>query len=237
MVKIAICDDEKDTCTLLEQCIENLSHSMKIKMEPEIYYNVELLLEELERKEHYDIIFLDTELPQKGGIEVGKYLRDVCKDYQTQIIFMSSNQKNLRMLFGFFPTDFIMKPLSPEQIKGVLQKVIYLSGLWFGKFVYRQKQDLHFVNLRDILFFQSIGRKIKIMLSQDNIEFYGHLGEVLQQLPHREFLRIHKSYIVNINYIQIYNYDTLTLVTGETLPISQSRRKEVQIFLQQKINI
>ena len=79
----------------------------------------------------------------------------------------------------------------------------------------------------DILYFQSVGRKICIVAREEEQEFYGRLEKIKEQLPH-QFIQIHKSYLVNENYIREYMYENVLMYSGEKLSISKPYRKLVQ---------
>ena len=59
-------------------------------------------------------------------------------------------------------------------------------------------------------------------------QFYGKLEEVLAQVAKYQFIQIHKSYVVSYNQITQFKYEAVILSNGESLPISQSRRKDIR---------
>ena len=88
--------------------------------------------------------------------------------------------------------------------------------------------------LKDILYFQSDDRKIKIATIDGVYEFYGKLDNVYKQLQNYNFIRIHKSYIVNIDRVKAFHYQFVIMTDEQSIPISQSKRSEVR-KLQMKI--
>lgn len=72
----------------------------------------------------------------------------------------------------------------------------------------------------EIMYFQCVGRKIEITTDRSrNTEFYGNMDEVEKKLNGDNFWRIHKSYIVNINYISEFHAEEVCLINGETIPV------------------
>ena len=95
------------------------------------------------------------------------------------------------------------------------------------KFEFRQGKDYYYVPMGDIVYFGSEGRKVKIVTLKETFEFYGRLKEVAKRLP-EDFIIIHKSYIVNKEYIFRYAYEMVELMNGTILTISPANRKRVR---------
>ena len=79
----------------------------------------------------------------------------------------------------------------------------------------------------DIVYFGSDGRKVKAVTLKETFEFYGRLKEIAKRLP-EDFIIVHKSYIVNKEYIFRYTYEMVELVNGTILTISPANRKQVR---------
>ncbi|MCI9036089.1 MAG: DNA-binding response regulator, partial [Lachnospiraceae bacterium] len=75
MYRVGICDDDKVLCSLLEEQIQGLSAEFSIKFEIEVWYSGESLESDLKKGVGLDILFLDIELLQKNGIEIGAFIR------------------------------------------------------------------------------------------------------------------------------------------------------------------
>jgi DNA-binding LytR/AlgR family response regulator len=84
------------------------------------------------------------------------------------------------------------------------------------------------VSLSEVYYFSSRGRKITIHKMNEEEEFYGILEKVYSEVKNKHFLYVHKSYIVNYQYIKKMEYEQVTLKGGETIPISQARRTAIR---------
>jgi DNA-binding LytR/AlgR family response regulator len=73
----------------------------------------------------------------------------------------------------------------------------------------------------------SAGREIHIITTTGEHQFYGKLQAVSEQLP-EHFWQIHKSYILNSDYVKTYGYESVVLTDGTVLSISKSYRKEIR---------
>lgn len=132
-------------------------------------------------------------------------------------------------LFQNRPMDFLLKPVKENDIERILNEYKRIFGgrkLFFefhiGKTAYRIATD-------EIIYFQCIGKKIQIvMYNGDKKEFYGGMSEVERKVNPAKFWILHKSFIVNINYIAEFRIDEVILVTGDRLPISRANQKKIQ---------
>ncbi|MGE4509058.1 MAG: LytTR family DNA-binding domain-containing protein [Eubacteriaceae bacterium] len=84
------------------------------------------------------------------------------------------------------------------------------------------------VRIKDILYFQSINREIRLLTTTDVATFYGKLKDISSQLNEFQFVQIHKSYLLNYAQIIEFRYDHVKLTNSEILPISQSKRKKIR---------
>jgi len=90
-------------------------------------------------------------------------------------------------------------------------------------FTYYKRPDFSTVPLNNVIYFNSEGRQVRLVMRDGQDSFYQKLDDVeltLQQKNHH-FTRIHKSYLVNTDYVTDYDRSSLTLATGETLNISR----------------
>jgi DNA-binding LytR/AlgR family response regulator len=82
--------------------------------------------------------------------------------------------------------------------------------------------------VKDILYFESNNREVKIVTTEGEEIFYGKLNDVFKQVAKHHFMFIHKSYIINYFFVTKFTYEEVTMSNSEVLPISQSRRKSIR---------
>jgi len=230
---VAICDDEKKICAELESALIDIFHKQNIKYEIDVYFTGEELCAKMENGAHYNLIFLDIEFAKNAinGIEVGKHIREAHRNEMVAIVYISWEMKYSMKLFDVRPFHFLIKPLDYQRVEQVLKTYLSISKLWSRDFAYKIGHDTYKVYIRDIVYVQSVKRKLILHLADGRSqEFYGTLKDVYQeQLQGFDFLFIHAAYVVNYDYIAAVKYDELVLTNSTTpLPISQPRRKEVR---------
>lgn len=84
------------------------------------------------------------------------------------------------------------------------------------------------VSKDDIVFIESFGRKLLFHMLQGELELYQKLDDVEEELSDTDFLRIHKSYLVNMFFIECINSYQLYLKTGKVLSIPKVRYPDVK---------
>ena len=97
-MKAIICDDEKSTCSELEEIILKYAKERRVPLVTEVFYSGDILLDYLKR-EKINILFLDIELPGKDGVMVGKYIREVLEE---RIYFWYIYLQKRIMHYSFF---------------------------------------------------------------------------------------------------------------------------------------
>lgn len=228
MLRIAICDDEKIICTGLEDVLYEIGKDINQEIETEVYYSGENLCDYLCEGNRFDLIFLDIELSNINGVEVGKIIREKLKDELTQIVYISGNESYAMELFEIRPLNFLIKPFSKEKLEEVLLKAIKLLHKENNFFEYKNNNITFSILLKDILYFESHGRKVNIFLSNETKSFYGKLSTVEEQIHNQDFIMIHKSYLINLNHCIEYTYEYVKMSNEEVLTISQNNRKSVR---------
>lgn len=227
MLKIAICDDDKLFCTELENMLYTISQELKILVSIDLYYHAISFKKRIQDKQDYDLIFLDIELNEMLGSELGDFIRNHMNWQKVGIIYISVKSNYAMSLFKTRPHDFIIKPIIYKEVKDSFETFIKLYHTNNKVFQYKQGTSYHKIFYDDILYFESINKMIKIHCINETVSFYGKLIDIVDELSH-DFLNIHKSFLVNYNKISKFHYDEIVLINGETLPISQSKRQEVR---------
>lgn len=227
MYRIGICDDDKVLCARLEEQICQIAERLAVEAETDVWYSGEGIQSDLQKGLQLDLLFLDIELAQKNGIEVGRFIRGDLEDMQTHIVYISSKQNYAMQLFKVQPLDFLIKPITDGQLREVLIRSIKQKSREPVYFEYRKGNAYLRIPLDEILYFMSMDKKIVIVAKHGRDEFYGKLKEIAGQLPGR-FMTIHQSYIVNEQFITEYSYESVKIAGGEALNISKPYRKEIR---------
>ena len=210
-VRIAIADDDADMRSIVRRIIER-DGGYELVGEAE---NGEQLLEIFDR-EHPQAVILDVEMPVMTGIECAHAIQD--RDPQTIIIFSTAHDCYMQDAFEVYAFDYLLKPFKLERAFKTLElareRLAEREGLTehtpspglkravSGKLMLHHKEGVSLVSVENIILVQREERMTAIYTSDGKRYMTGDsLSEVEERLPGEIFIRTHKSYIVNMNYI------------------------------------
>lgn len=227
MFKIAICDDVEDVCSELKTMIIDMKDSLICGgIIIDTFYSGEALLENIEESP-YDLIFLDIELGEINGVEVGHIIREQMEDYITKIIYISSKDIYDRQLFDVQPLHFLKKPIDSKKVFADIQLAMKISEKENKNFEFKSFRKIVKVPYKDILYFESKGREIFLFGIKNNYNFYGNIKSLEEALP-KFFIHPNRSYFVNYEFITCFKFEELIMTDGSIIPISRNKRKEIR---------
>lgn len=235
-MRVAICDDENLFVDDLYNKILEYQKNKNIDFNIDKYCDSKALIDNLKWGEKYDVIFLDICMPEYDGITSGDFIRNKLVDNITQIIYVSANTQYAYELFKFQPLDFLVKPVTDTELRRVMDKAItYVNDNEF-LFSFKSGREIYRLELKKIRYIGSEKRKIIIDCdNNERYEYYGKIDEVYDILKTKGFIRIHKSYIVNKNYIRIISANSIHLDNDVSIPISRKWRGDINKICQQYI--
>lgn len=228
MIRIAICDDEKLITTRIEELVLAVCVKRGVRVMTDSFYSGSSLMEYIGMGNEYDIIYLDIEMPRMDGIEFAKKLR--AENSEVMLVYISAHTEYAIQLFDVDTFRFIKKPIDEKEFEDVFNKAYdrMISSNRFYSYFYNK--NIYKVRLKSILYFESRGRTIHIVTKNGSEVFYGKLDDVEEKLGNEKihFLRIHKSFLVSMEYVEKISYDRVYLKNGEELRISEERQKLIQ---------
>lgn len=223
-MKIAICDDDIISCKWFRKIIREYSTEAEIS----IFTSGTELMESVSSTGGFDIVFLDIEIGDESGIDIGKKL----KEYNSRIIliFISGFFTYFRDMTECEPFAFIEKPVMKEEVFKTLDRAFRrLDKIKNRVFSFEYKGERYNINLDEVLYFESQLRLIIIHIVDRELQFYGKLDDVQKEIEDVTdlFVRVNKSCYVNFKKIEKYT-KTNVKIGSEKIPIS---RKYVSEFL------
>jgi len=201
------------------------------------FQNGQQLLDEYNSGTRYDIIFLDILLGQNNGMDIARQLSVI--DKKAVIIFLTNIIDYAPEGYEVNAFRYIIKPLSMENFETVFTQALQEASLRKARYYVINSKDIGIVKLDvdDIIYLESYGRSMLVHLEGREIGYTANISLVDEKLSAFGFIRIHKSYIVNLKYIvQISRY-SISLKGGAKLPLSRNRQKTVfNAFTQYLVN-
>ena len=228
MFKIAVCDDVASVCNELKTMIMDMKNDLICKeIAIDTFYSGEALIDNIKEENLYDLIFLDIELGKINGVEVGHIIREQMEDYVTKIIYISSKDIYDRQLFDVQPLHFLKKPIDSKKVFDDIQLAMKISEKENRNFEFKSFRNTIKVPYRDILYFESRGRKVFLMGTKNNYTFYGNIKDLEEVLP-KFFIHPNRSYFVNYEFVTCFKFEELIMTDGSVIPISRNKRKEIR---------
>ncbi len=222
---IAVCDDDKKICSQIEKILLDYSSRNCLKIQVDIFFSGESLLSYIKQGHSYDLIYLDIDMGGMNGVEVGLQLRKVMKDYTTEIVYISGIDGYDRQLFDVQPLHFIAKPIKASIVIDDLKLAMERAQKSNVFFQYQKLHDIYKTPVNDIIYFESQNREMKIITTRGEDYFYGNIEDIELKVAGHQFLRIHRSFLINYNHVAILRYSEVVMSNGAILPISRSKRQ------------
>lgn len=174
-----------------------------------------------------DILFLDIEMPDMSGIELVKSLGDK----RPMVIFTTSTTDYAAEAFDLNVVDFLIKPVSPARFLVAVEKakkMLMIKGLAFtdkeDEFVFiRDSNVVRRLKVSDILYMEARGDYVRINVSDQTYSIHSSLKSVEEKLSKNTFLRVHRSFIINVSKIDTIEGGTL-IVNHNIVPVSDAYR-------------
>ncbi|MCI6504423.1 MAG: LytTR family DNA-binding domain-containing protein [Prevotella sp.] len=183
-----------------------------------------------------DLLFLDIQMPELSGLEFATILSP-----KTMIVFTTAFDRYAVESYKVNAVDYLLKPISYESFLHAANKALQLAETLNKQtrtkqgdrfFYVKSEYKLIRIMMDDILYIEGLKDYVKIRLSstQKSVSCLMNMKTLEDYLPHPEFLRVHRSYIVNMKKVEAI--DHLRIVFGDTLiPISDSYKDNVIQYL------
>ncbi len=223
MIHIAICDDEPDFIRHLTELIRQYTLETSQDIKTTVYYDGLELIEKYDPST--DLIFLDIQMRLVDGLHAAERIRQMSES--VGIIFLTTLTQYGLEGYKYQAVNYIIKPLKYVRLKAELDKFIVKRRIEDSpSVVVSNDSGKYKIMLKSLRYVETFNRNLLFHTEQENIICYKTMKEIAQNLQAHGFSRCHNAYLVNLSYVKNVKKLEIALITGETLPISQPRRKE-----------
>lgn len=230
MLRIAICDDNNSICSAIEQVILDYQKKFSVKLDVSVFYTGEDLLNHIIFEHRFDLIFLDIELGITTGIAVGSKIRYELDDYISKIVFITSKNGYEYQLFDVQPLNFLKKPIDNIRLIRCIELAIRLLNLENQTFEYKQGNSIVKVKVRDIIYFEKVGKKIKLVTT-DGIDLFNESMVNIKKKATPNFIESHESFFVNFDRIRVLKKDIIIMSNTHEIPVSRRNISNIRDML------
>lgn len=229
MIKIGICDDDKNFRTLLAEAIRREDSESFIYE----YSTGETLIQDEEND--LDLLFLDIQLPGISGNKASEIMKKKNKDLI--LVFVSGIYLPTPESFCVQPYRYLLKQSNPSEIQRELGTILTYTKEQKGKKYFIAEDDGMYqkIDIDEILYFSIIRRGCEIHILQNGtgkiLRTRKRIQEIEEELRREYFCRIHKSFLVNPRYITEVKKSEIKMDNNEILSVSKARRKTFEDML------
>lgn len=190
-------------------------------------------------QEPIDILFLDIKMPSLSGLDMLKTLQNP----PTVILTTAFSEFGVES-YDYGVSDYLLKPISFERFLKAIHKILIpknsdllkvnpeVKQMQESTFIFfKADKKIHKYYFSDILFFEGSGNYIKIHSNHDKpLMVLDKLTDIQGKLPQKQFIRVHKSYIINISHIQKIEGNMLT-IKDKVIPVSLTFKQNLEEVL------
>lgn len=223
MIGIAVCDDDKKFSERMKLLIEQYFTEQSAEINAAVFNSGADFLSD---NTDYNAVFLDIDMPDMGGFEIAEQLSE-----DTLIIFVTTHDELVYSSLKFRPFRFIRKTYLEEELPEALEEInkeIAKRGA-SSKFVLQTKNGEALLNVSNIKYIEIYTHSIRVYtVSGEILECYGSLAAMEKQLNEFDFVRTHKSYLVNCRYIFSIEKNRIILDDKTDIPLSRYKADAVK---------
>lgn len=219
-MNVAICDDDMQAAILMEMLVDEAFGHDSNTYNCKVFLSGDDLMQYLDQHlPEFQIYLLDIEMAGIDGLQIASRIRE--KDMDAIIIFVTSHAELMPQAFRVLAFQYLVKPVDKKAATAVLLSAIDWIERRRSTFHYSVHKQQHTLNLSQIEYMESIGRKITIhTIDGDKQVYYGTLKEAAEKTKGLLFARPHTSYIVNLEHLMQLKSHSIRMKSGDEIIIS-----------------
>lgn len=222
ILKICICDDDKEIHNILTTYLQNFE-TENFKLEIRNFFSAEDLINHY-NNDYFDLIFLDIEIGSQNGIDVAEKIRK--KSSKTIIIFISCFPHYVFDSFRVEALHFLVKPISQVEFTNVFNRALLKYKSINASISLKWQNERYVIKVDKIKYIEGYKRHITVYAIDGTYEALGKIPDLLKELSPHGFIRTHQGFLVNMDYIKRFDPTDVVLFDGTKVMISVRKRAE-----------
>lgn len=216
-IKCMVVDDEPLAIDVV------VDYLQKMDIHPVCCENGVEALQQLQ-KDHFDLLFLDIEMPGLNGLSLVKNLK-----HRPAIVITTAYRDYAVEGFELEVLDYLVKPFSFSRLQQTLEK--FTRGKGDDHIFLKIDKQLVQVLIKDILYIESRKDYVKVFTTTEEYLCHQTLTDITGRLSPGKFFRLHRSYTVALDKIGLYR-DNCVHIAGKVIPVSREHRQQIRHLLQ-----
>lgn len=238
MIKIAFCDDDMEVLHQMNELLDRYRVERNEDITYAAFQSPFELLTEIEKGIRPDILFLDVVMPGQNGMDVAKEIRQY--DTNMKIIFLTSSPEFAVESYSVGAYFYQLKPIWEESFFRLMDAVLAeCEKKKKNSLILRSKDGITRIDLQQLEYCEVLGRKLLFHLEDGAVlESAGSLDDLAGQLmQYSNFFRPHRSFLVNMEYIQNISSRSIKMVNDAEIPIPHGKCSEIKnIYMEYAFN-
>ncbi|MGI6778797.1 MAG: LytR/AlgR family response regulator transcription factor [Acetivibrionales bacterium] len=230
MLQIAVCDDSIDELSNIVQLINLYRASKNLNCEYAAFPNGFELVSALEKGKRFDIYCLDIIMPGFTGIDVAKAIRRF--DKTAPILFFTSSPEYAFESYSVKAINYVLKPISKEKFFFTIDDLLEHIKVKKDEdaIIVKSNEGIQKILISNLVYVEVIGRYVLYhLLSGKVIECIDSFSSVCNNLlKYGCFIKIHRSYLVNMQYVDTIENHKVILQTLSSVPVAQGKAREIK---------
>lgn len=229
MIKIAFCDDDMEVLHQMNELLDRYRVERNEDITYAAFQSPFELLTEIEKGIRPDILFLDVVMPGQNGMDVAKEIRQY--DTNMKIIFLTSSPEFAVESYSVGAYFYQLKPIWEESFFRLMDAVLAeCEKKKKNSLILRSKDGITRIDLQQLEYCEVLGRKLLFHLEDGAVlESAGSLDDLAGQLmQYSNFFRPHRSFLVNMEYIQNISSRSIKMVNDAEIPIPHGKSSEIK---------
>lgn len=218
-MRIAICDDEPLMQKELKEEIDAYFHSLDVLTT--CYSSGAQLLAAFE-KIKYDAVFLDIEMDGLNGLQVAKCLHEKKKDLP--IVLVTTHTELAMEGYEVAAFRFLAKPVDRKKIQHTLSAIERMLSE-DDKLCIVSDGLQRYLPCKSVCYIKSENVYLELITEKENYLIRQKLKDLYKQLPKNSFIQVHRSFIVNLRYVESFDGSNVCLENGVKIPVSKANRE------------
>lgn len=229
MITVAFCDDDMSVVDELQGLLHQYRTRCRQEIECAAFYSPLELLAEIEKGVRYDILFLDVILPNENGITIAKEIRR--HDSVVKIIFLTSSSEFAVQSYTVGAYFYQIKPIWKKIFFRLMDSAVSeCQKEQQYSLILRCKSGITRIDLDRLEYCEVIGRTLLFHMENGMVlEGTGSMDDLCGQLSQYEyFIRPHRSFLINMEYIHRISYRAITMENMAEIPIPHGKCSEIK---------
>ena len=228
MLKILVCDTKNDDLSGLQTMINDYFATSKAPYILSNYFNPEEAMQDYDNHVVFDIAFINVLSADDKGMQLAHHIRK--HDRQCKIIITSPVKDFAYDSYRVSAFNYILKPYNPEEVKSILAELDIIFNKIDGKFFTLNSKFGHYrIKYKNIIYVESFKRQVFFHCKDgSSVSVSEKLDTIEERLDDPRFIRCHKSYLANMDYIDRLENRQFIFINNTSVPIPKESLNSIK---------